>query len=85
MSSVSTHSRVHGAFRGLVERLVAGRLAAHYRDANSSLRGVLTSNMTPLHRQLHANSVKSHLDVTLLLLENGADSNSNDNRGRVPL
>jgi hypothetical protein len=100
-SSVSTHSRVHGASlysnhacpryctpdaaQGCVALLclcgvsvVSWKfehlVAAHYRDANSRGR----SNTTPLH----ATSVKRHLDVTLLLLEN---SNSRDNRGMAPL
>ena len=60
-------------FYGLVKRLIS----ANSRDVNR--RG--GSHMTPLH----AASVKGHLEVASLLLENGANPNSRDDRGRVPL
>ena len=60
-------------FRGLAEHLIA----VHSLDVNS--RG--GSYTTPLH----AASVKRHLDVTSLLLEKGANPNSRDHEGRVPL
>ena len=60
-------------FHGLVERLVL----AHSSDVKS--KG--GSHTTPLH----AASVKGHLDVISLLLKSGADPNSRDNAGRVPL
>jgi hypothetical protein len=60
-------------FRNLVEHLIS----ADSRDVNSSGG----SHTTPLH----AASVKGHLDVASLLLENGADPNSLDDRGRAPL
>jgi ankyrin repeat protein len=60
-------------FVGLAEHLIA----AHSRDVNS--RG--GSHTTPLH----AASVKGHLEVASLLLRNGADPDSRDHLGRVPL
>ncbi|KAN0105623.1 Ankyrin repeat-containing domain protein [Russula decolorans] len=60
-------------FRGLVEHLIT----AHSSDVNSNGG----SHTTPLH----AASVKGHLDVASLLLKSGADPNSRDNAGRVPL
>ena len=60
-------------FRGLVEQLIA----SHSADVNS--RG--GSHTTPLH----AASVKGHLEVASLLLKSGADPNSRDDLGRVPL
>ena len=60
-------------FRSLVQHLIA----ADSRDVNR-MGG---SHTTPLH----AASVKGHLDVASLLLENGADPNSRDDRGRAPL
>ena len=59
--------------RSLVEHLIA----ADSLDVNE--RG--GSHTTPLH----AASVKGHLDVATLLLENGADPNSRDDLGGVPL
>ena len=60
-------------FRDLVEHLIA----VGSRDVN--IRG--GSHTTPLH----AASVKGHLEVALLLLENRADPNFRDYLGRVPL
>ena len=60
-------------FCGLAEHLIT----ADYRDIDS--RG--GSHTTPLH----AASVKGHFDVVSLLLKNGADFNSRDDRGRTPL
>jgi ankyrin repeat protein len=60
-------------FVGLAEHLIA----AHSRDVNS--RG--GSHTTALH----AASVKGHLQVASLLLRNGADPDSRDHLGRVPL
>jgi ankyrin repeat protein len=60
-------------FVGLAEHLIA----AHSRDVNSK-GGCHT---TPLH----AASVKGHLQVASLLLRNGADPDSRDHLGRVPL
>ena len=60
-------------FVGLAEHLIA----AHSLDVNS-MGG---SHMT----KLHATSVKGDSQVASLLLENGADPNSHDNLGRVPL
>src|SRR5229473_312817 len=60
-------------FHGLVEYSIT----AHSGDVNS--RGGL--HMTPLH----AAAVKGHLEVASLLLKSGADPNSGDNVGRVPL
>jgi ankyrin repeat protein len=60
-------------FVGLAEHLIA----AHSPDVNS--RG--GSHTTALH----AASVKGHLKVASLLLGNGADPNSRDHLGRVPL
>jgi hypothetical protein len=60
-------------FCGLVEHLIT----VHSSDVNS--RG--GSHTTPLH----AASVKGHLEVASLLLESGADPNSRDMMGRVPL
>jgi ankyrin repeat protein len=60
-------------FVGLAKHLIA----AHTRDVNS--RG--GSHTTPLH----AASVKGHLKVASLLLRNGADPDSRDHLGRVPL
>src|SRR6266566_935933 len=60
-------------FRGLVEHLIT----AHSSDVNSRGGSHTTS--------LHAASVKGHLDVASLLLKNGADPNSHDIAGRVPL
>ena len=60
-------------FRGLVEHLIA----VDSQDVNS--RG--GSHTTPLH----AASLKGHLEVASLLLENGADPNSRDHVGRIPL
>jgi ankyrin repeat protein len=60
-------------FRGLAEHLIT----AHSQDVDS--RG--GSHTTPLH----VASVKGHLDVASLLLENGADPNSRDHLGRAPL
>ena len=61
------------SFRGLVEHLIA----VDSQDVNS--RG--GSHTTPLH----AASLKGHLEVASLLLENGADPNSRDHVGRIPL
>src|SRR6266849_443595 len=60
-------------FVGLTEHLIA----THSRDVNS--KG--GSHITPLH----AASVKGHLNIASLLLRNGADPNSRDHLGRVPL
>ena len=60
-------------FRGLVEHLIA----VDSQDVNS--RG--GSHTTPLH----AASLKGHLEVASLLLENGADPDSRDHVGRIPL
>jgi ankyrin repeat protein len=60
-------------FRALTEHLIA----AHSPDVNS--RG--GSQMTALH----AASVKGHFDVASLLLKNGADPDSRDDRGNAPL
>src|SRR6266436_1101128 len=60
-------------FRGLVEHLTT----AHSSQVNS--RG---GSHTTL---LHAASVKGHLEVASLLLKCGADPNSRDHLGRVPL
>src|SRR5580658_344156 len=60
-------------FVGLAEHLIA----AHSRDVNSEGG----SHTTPLH----AASVKGHLEVASLLLRNGADPDSRDHLGRVPL
>src|SRR6266403_1156399 len=60
-------------FRGLVERL----LISHSPDIKS--RG--GTHSTPLH----AATVKGHVEVASLLLERGADPNSRDDLGRVPL
>jgi hypothetical protein len=60
-------------FRDLVEHLIV----VDARDVNN--KG--GSHMTPLH----AASIKGHLEVASLLLENGADINSRDHVGRVPL
>jgi ankyrin repeat protein len=60
-------------FRGIVEHLIA----AH--SPNINMRG--GSHRTALH----AASVKGHLEVASLLLENGADPNSRDDLGRAPL
>ena len=60
-------------FVGLVERL----LVSHSSDINC--RG--GSYTTPLH----AATVKGHVEVISLLLRSGADPNSRDNLGRVPL
>jgi ankyrin repeat protein len=60
-------------FRALTEHLIA----AHSPDVNS--RG--GSHTTALH----AASVKGHLQVASLLLRNGADPDSRDHLGRVPL
>ena len=58
-------------FLGLVEHLIS----AHPQDVNS--RG--GSHTTPLH----AASLKGHLEVASLLLENGADPNSRDDMDRA--
>src|SRR6266478_934455 len=60
-------------FRGLVEHLITARSS----EVNS--RGGF--HTTPLH----AASVKGHLAIASLLLKSGADPNSRDNWGRVPL
>ena len=60
-------------FVSLAEHLIA----AYSLDVNSEGG----SHMTPLH----AASVKGHLEVASLLLRNGADPNSRDHLGRVPL
>ena len=60
-------------FRGLVEYLIA----AHSQDVNGRSGFYTTA--------LHAASVKGHLDVASLLLENGANPNSRDDRDRAPL
>jgi hypothetical protein len=60
-------------FVGLVERL----LVSHSSDINC--RG--GSHTTPLH----AATVKGHVEVISLLLRSGADPNTRDNLGRVPL
>src|SRR6266852_4825820 len=60
-------------FVGLAEHLIA----AHSRDVNS--KG--GSHTTPLH----AASVKGNLEVASLLVRNGADPDSRDHFGRVPL
>ncbi len=60
-------------FRGLVEHLIA----SHSPDVNTK-GGFHT---TPLH----AASANGHLDVASLLLKSGADPNSRDDLGRVPL
>src|SRR6266436_106676 len=60
-------------FRGLVEHLATAD------PSQVNIRG--GSHTTPLH----AASVKGHLDVASLLLESGADPNSRDHVGRVPL
>src|SRR6266849_6981493 len=60
-------------FSGLVEHLIT----AHSPDVNS--RG--GSHTTPLH----AASVKGHLQVASILHNGGADPNSRDDMGRVPL
>ena len=60
-------------FVGPAERMIA----ADSRDVNS--RGGF--HTTPLH----AASVKGHLEMASLLLRNGADPNSRDRLGRVPL
>ena len=60
-------------FVGLTEHLIA----ANSRDAN----GMGGFHATPLH----AASVKGHVEVASLLLENGADTNTRDNVSRVPL
>ena len=62
-------------FAGLAEHLIVAH--AHSPDVNS--RG--GSHTTGLH----AASVKGHLKVTSLLLKNGADPDSGDHLGRVPL
>jgi ankyrin repeat protein len=62
-------------FAGLAEHLIVAH--AHSPDVNS--RG--GSHTTALH----AASVKGHLKVTSLLLKNGADPDSRDHLGRVPL
>jgi hypothetical protein len=59
--------------RALTEHLIAG----HSPDVNS--RG--GSHTTALH----AASVKGHFEVASLLLRNGADPDSRDDLGRVPL
>ena len=60
-------------FGGLVEHLIA----AHLQNVNS--RGGF--HTTPLHAAL----VKGHSEVATLLVKNGADPNSRDDRGRAPL
>ncbi len=60
-------------FRGLVEHLI------NTHSSQVNIRG--GSHTTPLH----AASVKGHLEVASLLLESGADPNSRDHLGRVPL
>ena len=60
-------------FHGLVEHLIV----TDSRDVY--IRG--GSHTTPLH----AASVKGHFDVAVLLLKNGANPNSHDDRGRAPL
>ena len=60
-------------FRGLVEHLIA----ANSEDVNN-WGGFYTS-------PLHAASIKGHVDVASLLLENGADPDSCDYVGRAPL
>ena len=60
-------------FVSLAEHLIA----AYLLDVNSEGG----SHMTPLH----AASVKGHVEVASLLLRNGADPNSCDHLGRVPL
>ncbi len=60
-------------FRGLVEHLTTAD------SSQINIRG--GSHTTPLH----AASVKGHLEVASLLLESGADPNSRDYVGRVPL
>src|SRR6267154_2992162 len=60
-------------FRALTEHLIA----AYSPDVNS--RGGLHTTA------LHAASVKGHLEVASFLLRNGADPNSRDDLGRVPL
>ncbi len=60
-------------FRGLVEHLI------NTDSGQVNIRG--GSHTTPLH----AASVKGHLEVASLLLESGADPNSRDHLGRVPL
>ena len=62
-------------FGDLVRHLVS--LSPHIEFINT--RG--GSHTTPLH----AATVKGHIEVTSLLLKNGADPNSRDNWGRVPL
>jgi ankyrin repeat protein len=60
-------------FRALTEHLIA----AHSPDVNN--RG--SSHMTVLHSA----SVKGHFKVASFLLTNGADPDSRDHFGRVPL
>jgi hypothetical protein len=60
-------------FVGLTDHLIA----AHSLDVNS--KGGF--HITPLH----AASVKGHLQIASLLLRNGADPDSRDHLGRVPL
>ena len=60
-------------FVSLTEQLIS----AHSRDVTSKGGSHSTS--------LHAASVKGHLEVASLLLRNGADPDSRDNLGRVPL
>jgi ankyrin repeat protein len=60
-------------FVGLTEHLIA----AHPRNVNRKGGSHTTA--------LHAASVKGHLKVASLLLKNGADPDSRDDLGRVPL
>lgn len=60
-------------FLGLTDHLIA----ANSRDVNPNGG----SHPTPLH----AASLKGHVQVASLLLENGADTNARDNLSRVPL
>src|SRR6266849_2965541 len=60
-------------FVGLTEHLIA----AHSRDVNSKGGSHTTA--------LHAASAKGYLKVASLLLRNGADPDSRDHLGRVPL
>jgi ankyrin repeat protein len=71
--ALSLYYTALSCFHGLVEYLIA----AHSQDING--RGSFYTTA------LHAASVRGYSDVASLLIKNGADPNSRDDRDRAPL